>query len=483
MHALALPIPSPKQDLFLRDTHRHVAFGGARGGGKSWAVRFKAIVLACKYAGIKICIVRRTYPELIENHVRPLKEILKIGSKESIAKYNDSRKEMTFQNGSIILFKYCSNDKDLDNFQGIEFDVLFIDEATQFTEYQVKCMNACVRGTNGFIKRTYYTCNPGGIGHGWVKRIFIDRKFELGEDPDDYSFIQSLVTDNKALMATNPEYMKQLESLPPKIRDAWLLGDWNTFQGAFFEEFRVDPDLQKCIEAGITPEQARQERRYVHVIEPFDPPKHWRRYVSYDWGYGKPFSFGFWVQDDEGILYRILELYGCTDTANEGVRWSNKQQFDKCLEIMQQHPWLKGHHVYGVADPSIWDGSKGVSAAEEAEKHCIDFSKGINDRIPGWMQIRERLKWDQNGFPMIYFFNNCKAAIRTLPLLVFDEHKVEDCETIVSEDHAADDIRYMCMFNPIPPRNIVEEFKPAIDPLDQFKDPGGRYTSLYNLRR
>ena len=124
---IKLPKPSPKQKLFLEDTHRYVGFGGARGGGKSWSVRIKAIILALFFAGIRICIVRRTYPELIENHIKPLKKMLKVGTKDSVAKYNDSKKEMTFINGSEIIFRYCNNEKDLDNFQGTEYDVLFFD--------------------------------------------------------------------------------------------------------------------------------------------------------------------------------------------------------------------------------------------------------------------------------------------------------------------------------------------------------------------
>jgi phage terminase large subunit len=241
---IKLPTPTPKQELFMRDTHRHVAFGGARGGGKSWVVRLKAKVLGLKHKGIRMCIVRRTYPELIENHIKPLKALLNVGGKDAVAKYNDSRKEMRFINGSEILFRYCNCENDLNNFQGVEFDVVFIDEATQLKQEWIEKINACVRGVNDFPKRTYYTCNPGGVSHGYIKRLFIDRKFEPGENPDDYSFIQSLLTDNKALMESDPNYLKQLEALPPKLREAWLNGRWDIFEGAFFEEFRVSPDPQ-----------------------------------------------------------------------------------------------------------------------------------------------------------------------------------------------------------------------------------------------
>ena len=137
-----IPEPNPKQKLFLADHHRYLAFGGSRGGGKSWSVRVKAWLLASRWPGIIIIIIRRSYPELYANHIKPFKRMLP----REVYKYNDSKKEITFTNGSQIIFKYCSNEKDLDNFQGTECDIMFIDEATQFTEEQFKILNACVRG-------------------------------------------------------------------------------------------------------------------------------------------------------------------------------------------------------------------------------------------------------------------------------------------------------------------------------------------------
>lgn len=431
---LILPKPSAKQKLFLLATAMHVCFGGARGGGKSWVVRLKAIILCLCFPGIKCMIVRKSYPELIANHVKPLKETLRCGTKNAVARYNESNKEMRFPNGSEILFRYCDTEKDVDRYQGTEVDVLFLDEATQLSEEQIKKITACVRGVNGFPKRIYYTCNPGGKSHGYIKRLFIDRIFEDGENPDDYVFIQSLVTDNKALMEQDPSYVRKLMALPPKLRQAWLEGRWDVFEGAFFEEFRTTPDPQACHDAGITVEDALAEHRFTHVIKPFDIPKTWKIYRSYDFGYGKPFSCAWWAVDYDGVAYRILELYGCTQTPNEGLKWSPKQQFDEIAKIEREHPWLKGKHIQGVADPSIWDGSRGISVAEEADKHHLWFEKGINDRIAGWMQVHERLKFDENGFAMMYFFDNCKAAIRTIPLMMYDEHKAEDLDSDL-EDH------------------------------------------------
>lgn len=439
--------PNPKQEQALLDKHRHVGYGGARGGGKSWFIRVKACLLCFKWPGIRVCIVRRTYPELEENHIIPLRSML-LG----YAKYNRSDKRFTFTNGSTIKFQYCKNDSDLDNFQGVEYDVIFIDEATQFSEFQLKSIIACNRGTNNFPKRVYYTCNPGGQGHGYIKRLFVDRKFQTGENPDDYNFIQALVQDNKALMKSDPDYVRNLEALPPKLRAAWLHGSWDVFEGQFFEDFIDDP-------------KHYEDRQWTHVIKAFDIPIGWNIYRSYDFGYGKPFSVGWWAVDYEGVAYRILELYGCTGVPNEGVKWEPDKQFAEIERIENEHPWLKGKRITGVADPSIWDASRGTSIEEMAIRHGIYWEKGDNQRIPGWMQMHYRFAFDENGYPMIYVFENCKAFIRTIPLLMYDENKVEDLDTSL-EDHVADETRYFCMSRPITPRQKVTQREIQDDPLN-----------------
>ena len=474
---ISLPEPTEKQKLFLLDTHRHVAFGGARGGGKSMGIREKASILVPKYPGIRQTIVRKTYPELIANHIKPLCDMLHVNNNNGYVRYNDSKKEMRFANGSEILFRYCDNDKDADRFQGTETDILYLDEATQLTESQIKKLNACVRGVNNFPKRTYYTCNPGGVSHGYIRRLFIDRQFINGENPDDYSFIQSLVTDNKPLMESQPEYLKELESLPEALKRAWLYGRWDIFEGAYFEEFRERPDAELCAEHLISVEEAYAQRRWTHVIEPFDVPDTWQIFRSYDWGYGKPFHCAWYALSPRGVnehlsnvLYMILELYGCTKTPNEGLKWSNEEQMSKIAEIEHEHPWLKGKTIQGFADPSIWDGShdnEGKSAADIADKHGLWFDKGNNERIPGWMQVRERMKFDEEGYSKLYFFSTCKGIIRTMPLMMYDEHKVEDLDTSL-EDHPCDSLRYMCMGVPIPPRQIKQSDPIYIDPLNIY---------------
>ena len=452
--------PSERQREFLADKHRYVAFGGARGGGKSWAVRCKAKLLAMRYPGIKICIIRRTLPELRSNHIDTLRRELEGG----IASYTESTKEFSFFNGSKIYCRYCQNEGDLSKLQGNEFDIVFIDEATQFTEAMFRMISACVRGVNAFPKRVYLTCNPGGIGHAWVKRLFVDRRFQNGEDPDDYRFIRSLVTDNPALMKADPEYAKQLSMLPPKLRKAWLDGDWDIFEGQFFEEFRDDPEHYA-------------DRKFTHVIEPFEVPSDWQIYRSYDFGFGKPFDCSWWAVDRDGRAYLILQYYGCGRLANEGLRMTPDKQFEKIARIEREHRWLRGKNIIGIADPSIWDASRGEAIVDTAAKYYLYFTPGDNKRIPGWMQCHYRLQFDADGYPMVYFFNTCRDAIRTLPSLVFSKYDPEDLDTD-GEDHFADSFRYFAMSRPLKGGASGEKIPSGApdDPLELTKKRYKKFT-------
>lgn len=453
MSKLIIQPPNPKQIQFFESRARHIAFGGARGGGKSWAVRTKSKLLALNYSGIKILIIRKTYPELLNNHINIL-----ISDLHGIAKYNRQDKIFAFRNGSTITFGYCANDGDVERYQGAEYDVIFFDEACLLDELWIKKIGACCRGVNPFPKRIYYTLNPGGRSHGYFKRLFIDKKYEPDEHAEDYVFIQSRVYDNTALMQSQPDYIKSLENLPEKLRKAWLEGSFDIYEGQFFEEFTVGDDEQQRI------------REWTHVIKPFPIPAHWKRFRSYDFGYNKPFSCGWWVVDEDGVIYRILELYGCTRDPNTGVKWTPDKQFEEIRKVETQHPWLAGHNIIGIADPSIWDGSRGDSVADTAAKHQIYFTPGDNERISGWMQVRYRFQFDKNGRPRMYVFNNCEAFIRTIPLLVYSENKPEDLDT-EQEDHVADEVRYFCMTRKVksqlPPEEVT--YKPFIDPLKQLE--------------
>lgn len=452
--------PNDKQAEAMKSQKRFIAFGGARGGGKSWMVRTKAITMALRYPGIKIAIIRKTYPELEANHINPMRPIL-----FEVAKYNEQKKRFTFPNFSTIKFNYCRNEADADNFQGKEYDIIFIDEATQMEEITIKKIWATCRGVNGLPKRCYLTCNPGGPGHEFIKRLFVDRDFRDGENPDDYLFVQSLLSDNEVLMREDPEYLTYLESLPDKLRRAWLYGEWDIFEGQFFEEFCKTPDKRLCMEAGITPERALAERRFTHVIEPFEVPREWNIVRSFDFGYAKPFSCDWWAIDYDGRAYLILQYYGCTGEPNEGLKKDPTVLFPEIAEIERTHRWLKGKFIDGVADPSIWDASRGPSTAEIAAQNHVYFTPGENSRLPGWMQVHYRLRFDETGRPMMYFFNSCKHAIRTIPLQMYSESQPEDLDTTL-EDHFPDSMRYFCMSRPITPVHTTVPVQLGDDPLD-----------------
>ena len=457
---LNLGTPNRKQAKMLMSNKRYIGFGGARGGGKSWAVRAKAILLCMRYPGIKVGIARKSYPELTNNHINILREQL-----YGIAKYNDKDKIMRFPNGSTLTFRYCAADKDLDSWQGLEFDVLFLDEAGLFPEEHIKKMIACVRGANDFPKRVYFTMNPGGVSHGYLKRLFVDRKYEPGENPDDYEFIQSLVTDNTALMESDPDYIKQLEMLPPKLKKAWLEGSWDVFDGVFFEDFVDNPD-------------GYDTRLWTHVITPFDIPGHWNIYRSYDYGYAKPFSVGYWAVSDNDTVYRIAEIYGCTNTPNEGVKWDALTQAVKIKEYEDGHPLLKGKKIQGIADPAIFAAEGGESVADTMRRAGVYFYPGDNSRIAGWMQFHYRLAFNAEGKPRMYVFNTCKSFIRTVPLQMYSTTRVEDLDTSL-EDHCVDESRYFLMSRPVKP--LIKEMHKSVgfDPLNLAKNDTDKHVNIY----
>ena len=452
--------PTEKQMAFLTMTAKHCGYGGARGGGKSWVVQRKSALLANRWGapdefseGIKICIVRRTLVDVRNNHIVPMRNQLR-----GLAKFNQAERTFYFPNGATIHFEYYDNDGDDIHFQGVEYDVIFIDEATQMKEEWLKIIAASCRGVNHFPHRIYYTCNPGGQGHEYIKRIFIDRIYKELENPEDYDFVQAKVTDNKVLMENSPEYISFLKNLPPKLRKAWLDGDWDIYEGQFFEEFTNDPDHY-------------DDRRYTHVINPIPIRKHWPIYRSFDWGYNKPFSVGWYTVDDDGVVYRILELYGVQKSgheslADQGVKWPPEKVFATIQQIEHEHPYLAGRQVMGVADPAIWDAQLGKSIAETATRYGLYFEPGDHARIPGWMQCHYRLAFDDNGYPQFYVFKNCTEFIRTIPLLQYSDRVPEDLDTR-QEDHIADEWRYLLMKFLITPVIEKQQFVPewGADPL------------------
>ena len=443
--------PNARQREFFRSRARHTAYGGARGGGKSWAMRRKMVMLAMRYANLRLLLLRRSLQELRENHILPLQTEL-----NGYATFKKDERAFVFPNGSRLTLGYCDSDGDVLQYQGAEYDVIGFEEATHFKEEWIVFICTALRTTKkDFSARVYYTCNPGGVGHAYIKRLFIDRRFEANERGEDYAFIPAVVYDNRVLMEADPEYVRRLEALPAHKRRAHLEGDWNVYEGQVFEEFRNDP-LHYA------------DRLYTHVIDPFVPPDTWRVYRSFDFGYAKPFSVGWWAKDHDGRLYRILEFYGCVkNEANVGVRMAPEEIFREIARIEREHTWLCGKQITGVADPAIWDASRGESVAETAERCGVYFEHGDNRRVAGWMQMHNRLAFDNRGVPMLYVFSNCRDFLRTVPQLQYSRTHAEDVDSEM-EDHIADETRYLCMMVPMragaPPSPHTVTF---FDPLDR----------------
>ena len=442
--------PQPRQREFMKRREHEALYGGAAGGGKSDCAIAEALrqVHIPHYRGL---ILRKTYPQLSEMVDRS-REIYLPSFPD--AKYNDQKHSWTFPSGAKIYFGAMQHTKDRTNYQGKRYDFIDFDELTHFTWDEYSYLFSRNR-PNGPGTRCYIRAqaNPGGIGHGWVKERFISPAppmTPIHEDvkiifPDGKSeirrrsriFVPSSIFDNKILMENDPEYITRLASLPENEKRALLYGDWDSFSGQVFMEWRNNPD-------------GYSTRKNTHVIPPFKIPHSWKIYRGFDFGYSRPFSVGWYGVDHDGRLYRIRELYGCTGTPNEGVRWEPAEIAKKIKTIENEDINLKGKYIYGIADPSIFDESRGESVAVMMERQGVFFEKADNTRVAGKMQLHNRLAFDENGIPMLYIFSTCKHFIRTIPSLVYSEADVEDIDT-TQEDHIYDEVRYIAMANPINP--------------------------------
>lgn len=412
-----------KQRAFQRAVEEFpvVFFGGAKGGGKSYGLRNILLILLSKYEKSKGLLIRKTYDELVSNHIEQMfKE-----NPDLFQYYNAGDKMLKLPNGSILRFRHLQHPSDVYNYQGQEFDFIGIDELTQHEKEIFTILRSSNRTTDVRIKpRMILTGNPGGIGHGWVKRLFIDKDYEPNEDPKEYTFVSSKVKDNQVLMDNDPDYIKRLEALPEDLRKAYLEGDWDIFKGQYFGEWR----------------------RELHTCEPHTILPHYKKFICGDYGFAAPSAVYWCYTDNDGRVFVYRELYksGLTfaNLAKEIIRMTGNETID-----------------YWVFDPSIWakKGETELSGVEIMEqtykdvtKKMIIIQKGNNDRINGWGVFREHLKpilIQDKKTTKLQIFNTCREAIRTIPGLIYDEHKVEDLNSD-GEDHAADSIRYGLMSRP-----------------------------------
>lgn len=418
----------PKQKEFCLATNKYICYGGARGGGKSYISRIKMCLLALNYPGIQILLLRRTLAELRENHINQLQKILRTYEKDEkkrIANYKESTKEFKFPNDSRIVLGYCDNENDVLQYQGQAYEVIVLEEATHFTEFQFQSLTESNRMSgnmkDNFNPRMYFTCNPGGVGHSWVKRLFIDKDYKVTENPNDYKFIPSLVFENKYIMEHDPNYVKTLENLPEDRKKAMLYGNWDVFDGQYF----------RCFD------------RSIHVIEPFVIPENWIRYRSIDYGLDMLACYWFAI-DPEGNEFCYKELYQSELIISEAAKRIIEVNGDDKIK-------------YTYAPPDLWNrrNDTGKSAEEIFRKNGVVLTKSSNDRIQGWYDMQEHLKVvekkdEQTGeikkTSKLKFFPNCKNAIRTIPQLQYDEKNPNDTSREPHEiTHAPDAIRGFCI--------------------------------------
>ena len=398
--------PNKKQTEFFRSTAKYTAYGGSRGGGKSWALRRKLILLCLRYPGINCLIIRRTMSELRQNHVIPL-----IRELSPTVMYSSGERQFRFPNGSRITLGYLSCDSDTLRYQGQEYDIIAIDEATQLTEYQFSTLKGCLRGVLDFPRRMYLTCNPGGVGHAWVKRLFIDRDFREGERAEDYNFIRASVYDNDVLLKGDPEYVANLKSLPEKLRAAWLDGRWDLFEGQFFPEFS-------------------RERQVIPPLQ-LDTSRY---FISFDYGFDR---FALLVCALAGDCIYVTREYcesGLTLSlaAKELSRISNEER-------------SLGHDVmYAVCSPDLWNRRQdtGYSGFEIMSRTAgvPPLIRADARRIPGWRMVRERL------LHRLKIFSVCEELIRSMESLLCSKQVAEDASGEPHDiTHAPEALRYAVM--------------------------------------
>jgi len=455
--------------MFHASSADEVLYGGAAGGGKSKAIVMDAFFRCVMYAGTHAFVFRRTYSELEDTIIKEARTSYPQG----LGKYNTTRHEFVFPNGSVIHFRHCAAVADMYNYKGAEIQWLYFDELTSFESEIYEFLKTRLRAKKslGIVPCVRSSSNPGDIGHGWVKKMFVDAAPYMEIVPYEIvsrttgrrkvytkQYIPSLATENPYI---GDDYILQLEMKPAALRDALLHGDWNAFEGQAFTEWTDDP-------------KHYSDRRWTHVIAPFEIPAAWPRFMGFDYGYSHPFSVGWYAMDPRGCLYLYKEWYGCEKgRANVGLRLTPKQIAEGIIQ-REKDEIADNLRISRIADPSIFDRSRGESVAQMMEPGAghagVYFTAGDNTRLAGKMQVHERLKFDEDGRPMLYVFACCEDFIRTLPSLPYSQSKVEDIDT-GAEDHDYDQLRYVCMAHPMP---AAPKPKAKAKPYDPYTEARAR---------
>lgn len=440
----------PKQEAAFQTEATELLYGGAAGGGKSHYIRISAIRWAMCVPGIQVYLFRRTFPDLQANHLRgPSSLLVLLGDflQSGHVKFKQQDNEFTFWNGSSIKLCHCQYENDVIKYQGAEIHVLLMDELTHFTAYIYQFLRSRVRMAGLNVPAEYrprlprIECgsNPGSVGHAWVKATFVSPcepmkvwRTPAGQGGMLRQYIPARLSDNPTLEKDDPNYLSRLEGLgTPELVRAMRDGDWDIVAGQAFEKLNRD----------------------LHGLTPFDVPPHWLRFRAMDWGSSKPFSVGWWCVASEdylhdgkvipkGALIRYREWYGWNGQADTGLRMES-------AEVAQQIKVRDAGDkiTYSVADPAIWNRSDGPSVAERMAAHGVIFERGNNDRINGYLELRQRIAGDGER-PMLYAFTTCHDGFwRTMPNIVMDDRRPEDIDT-TQEDHCVDECKYAAMSRP-----------------------------------
>lgn len=441
----------------LADQVTELLYGGAAGGGKSEWILNRAWRKSREVPTHRTLILRTKLKELRRSIVaRSLLLYAQHTPKEDMPRWKAADLEWHFPNGSVIEFGYCQTDEDVGQYLSAEYDMIAFDEATQFTQYQYELIRSRARSPISKMKRgarphIIAATNPGSRGHAFFKSTFVDPT-NFGEtgatylerDSDDrwrmlrrdieelteaeqmslrhVAFVPSTVADNPHM---TKEYIASLMTLPEKQKRRMLHGDWDLPEGMFFTEF----SRNKVSDDGtMTP---------YHVIDPFPIPDSWQKITATDYGFASPFSTVWLAWDPDGRCYVYREVYQ--------ARLSISQQANLVATNTPNGERIRAAY----ADPACWAKNTSLTIADQWKDAGWRVQRAKNDRIAGWMRVREYLLPRDDGMPSLQIFSNCHNLIRTLPDMMHDDVNPEDIDTDL-EDHLADALRYGLMTRPLP---------------------------------
>lgn len=404
-------MPFPRQRQFHASPAKYRLFGGAAGPGKTRALLMEAILQANAFPKVETLLLRRTFPELEQSLLREFRQNV---PRECYARFNESKHRVEWHNGSVTHFGYCQREKDVYQYQGGEYAFIGLDELTLFTLRQWQFLSSRNRcGVPGTFPCMAGATNPGNIGHAWVKALWKDKRAAPGMEhpeeyePSEYDFIEARVADNP-IYAHDEDYLRKLRALPTRLRRAFLDGDWGIFAGQFFDVW--DP--------------RRQTARFPgSELKPW-----WPRWISIDWGYKHPAAAYWHALRDDGV----------TVTYGEFVRSQlDPRPLGRAI-VARTAETAAGSRVADVfLSPDAWAqrGSSRTVADELGDELAAGGlprpTRADDDRVGGWRLMYQMLR---SGHWLID--SNCVALVRTMPTLVYDEERGEDCAKI--DDPLAD---------------------------------------------